>query len=703
MKKHINIVIFTLLILIIATIYLVFFAFTNKNKTIEIQTSQGIIESISIDYTVFGNPLSNVTVKNIEDTDAKINNIATKIDSPFDISGNFTNLQLQEANVSIKYNKEKLGKDVKEDDLLVLWYDEKNDQMVEMPTSVNSEKNEVTFKTNHFSQYVLVDKSTWQKIWNQEIAKIREKEAKFSLEFIIDDSGSMVENDRNNTRLSAVKAAIESLTENDEYLIMQFSDSSSVLQDFTNSTEELEEVLEKFKSSGGTNISGAVDKGIDLLKKQDKDREKIIILLTDGEDSSLSNKIDELTEKANKENIRIFGIGLQNSTDSKLNFDVFSKLATGTNGRFHKINETQLSNIFGELTDATVGVDGNLDTDGDGIPDGIELYGIRDQFGNRFVTNPYLADTDGDGKSDKEEIGEFKVDKNGNGYYSIVSNPVLNDETPEDLTNVYDLGPTNTGIEVHDSGFRSNVNGFSFGNFDYSGNGGYCVGMALITEKIYNGKMELNDGKYGTHLSEKYFQTLVKSKRLYDYQISVERLKLQRYKGDPVHTRETDGSDITNEYDKQLIEEIQEEFKVLNKLSDNAYRNLIGPTKVSQKMIDQLENIFDSGEIVCVALAKNDVSLIGQATSCNHMINAYAIEKMSETEYRLYVYDNNYPYNPYYIPDAYNGNLYITLRKRGSQYIFDYAPVKNDNEHRWNTLFWDCGIVFYHNQEMLKN
>lgn len=698
MKKHINITIIVLLILNTVLIYFSFFGFTKRTKTEELSTSKQVIESISIDYEAYGNPLSNVKIKNIEDTNANINNVASKVDSPFDISGNFSNFQLQQATVTINYDDKKLDKDVKEEDLLVLWYDEKNNKMVEMPTKVNAEKNKVTFKTNHFSQYVLVDKATWQAIWEREVAKIREEDAKFSIEFIIDDSGSMTSNDPERRRISAAKAAITSLSEDDQYLVMKFSDNSSVIQDFTNSTEDLNEVFEEFKSSGGTNISGAVDKGIDLLKNEDDDREKIIILLTDGEDSSLKGKIDDLVEKANKENIKIFGIGLQSKEDSNLNFDVPKDLAIRADGKFYKITETQLSDIFLELTNATVGVDGTKDYDEDGIPDEIEINGMRDQYGNTIKTNPYLADSDDDGKTDGEEMGRYVESE---GYYKRASHPLVNETNPEKFINSYPVGPTKTGDDVHDSGFRPNINGFSFKNFDFEGDGGYCGGIAFFTEKVYNGKYVLKDGMYG-ELSADTFGTLIRSKRLYDYKMDIDQINLKLGPEDESHYDRVTKEDVKNDSDTELIIEIQENHKEANTLGKRAERNFASPKYVSEQKLKQIANIFDRKEIISIGLAKNPP--VGKGA--NHLINGYALEKMSETEYRLYVYDSNFPYNPYYIKDAYDGNIYIKLTKVGPQmYSFDYTPwgYENTEGSHWRTSDIFAGMTIYYDGKSIEN
>lgn len=189
--------------------------------------------------------------------------------------------------------------------------------------------------------------------------------------------------------------------------------AQKVIQEFTNDKVLVEEALAKCRDGGGTNIVGALESAIDEILLEKDDREKMIILLTDGEDSNFTRNVNEIIDRAKEEKIIVYGIGLQ-AVDSQENpnFEPVKQLAEETKGKFYTIQNVNLEDIFVEIANYELGVE-DKDTDGDGIPDGIEIAGMRNQWGTIIYTDPTKADSDGDGISDKEEMGEIKVGEDG--------------------------------------------------------------------------------------------------------------------------------------------------------------------------------------------------------------------------------------------------------------------------------------------------
>jgi len=681
-RKYMILFLILFLLLDALLIYFTFFGFTQKSKEVNLADSEdAIIEKIKVDYDVIGNPMPKVDIVNLENTTELVNTTAGKIGDAFDISGDFSNSQLKEAKVTIEYNADNLPEGTDPNDLVVMWYNEKTNKMVEMKTKVDPEDETITFTTKHFSQYVIVNRSVWEEAWKKEIAKIREEDSKFSVEFIVDDSGSMSSNDKDKKRLDATKSAVYALSDKDRYLIMKFSSGSEVVQEFTNDASKAEDALNQFKSSGDTNIVGAVKEGIHLFENEKAKNYRIIILLTDGEDSSLSSNVESLVELAAEAKATIFTIGLKPS-GSTLNFSVIKDLAEKTGGKFYEIDETSLAYIFLDITNAVVGVDGELDGDKDGIPDGIEISGMRNQFGEMIYTFPYTADSDGDGISDKDEIGKLKKDKDGNLYYEMISNPRDDTNLPIDGRIV---GPIGTE-DVHDSGFRYNVNGFSFSNFELEGQAGFCAGMASVTEKVYNSLMPIYEDTYGWYLSRPYFKTLIETKALYGYKINHPQFELPTEDNYIAYPILESRDELKNKHDKEIISEIVANYNQVNGIDfeeglEGGLNYFVGRVDytvhqnnlVTKKQIEKIEKIFDNGKIITINIER---ILCGG----RHAINGYAIERMDAVgnEYRLYVYDNNYPYNPYLIEDTMEGNTYVTLKKNcDGDYTFQYAPSSN--------------------------
>lgn len=709
MKKHSILFLISFFILNILTLYFVFINPFTKNKEFQF-SKDSIVTKAEIEYTVRGNPLAKVNLTELNDKDTKINTVATNMGFTFDISGNFSNFQLKNAEVTLKYNKEKLAEDYDVKKLGILWYDEENQKMEIIKSKVNAKKNTITFTTNHFSQYVLVDLSEWNAIWEKELTKVRTGEETFNVSLIVDDSGSMFTNDKKNQRVVAARETIAMLTKNDLFSIIQFSDSAKVILDFTKETDNVENALKKFRSSGGTNIVDAVTKGIDKLSELKNNGTNIIFLLTDGEDSNLKTQKDALIERAKKEKIIIFGIGLQstNST-SNTNFTPIQELAEETGGKFYSIKNTEIQYIFDYVRNTTIGIDPSIDSDHDGLPDGLEEAGFRDAFGIIHVTSPTNKDTDGDGASDKDEVGKLI----NNSYYELFSDPNDSNIKP------YHLGPEDEEKnEVYDSGFRPNINALQIKNLkvkagDKTEYDGLCAGFALLTEKVYNGTLTKENGVYGYSLKAENFERIIKNKTLYQYTPDSNILKKPTKEEDYKIVTFTD-ENAESDADVQMINEIINEWSEYNSKT-NLITTLHGNQYVSERTITQLKNIFQSGKIISVSFSelyfqspinKEEAKLQSISASSKHAINAYALEKMSKTEYRLYVYDNNFPYNPY-LHNVYAGfsNNYITLKKTWTgEYEFEYAPTRNEqNKKAMYSTGLLTGIAFYKDNQRIDN
>lgn len=664
MKKKINIIIVVLLILNALIIYFSFVGIRKKAQEINVSQENSITKKVTVEYEAYGNPLSKVEINDITDKDSKINNVPMVIGGTFDISGNFSNLQLKEANVTIEYDETKMPEDISEDDLGILWYDESKDMMVEMESQVNKADKKISFKTTHFSQYAFVNITKWHEVWAKQVAKIREANSNYSVSFIIDDSGSMTQNDPKNKRIDATKEAISTISDEDRYNIIQFSDKSSELQEFTSDKDAADDDYDEFKSYGGTDIVGAVQKGIELLKQESSKRDKIIILLTDGEDSSLARKKDDLIHEANDNGIIIFGIGLEANSNSNLDFSPVSEMAVGTTGKFYRINDSGLTEIFTEVTNATVGIDGTIDTDGDGIPDGLETAGMRDQYGNIIKTDPNLADTDGDGKSDGEEMGKRLTDSNGNIYYERISDPNVNES--EDGSTVikkrdYELGPSKDAdsSNVWDSGFRKNVNALKMRNtnvkFDWGGHrlgrSGLCYGFSKFTESVYNGTLPIKTNILtinGYDLSEDRYSKVIANKQLYSFTPKSEKLKALTTR--TVAAPEIVTSDMETDVDKELLKALyychQSQYDVFD-------RAFLKNTEIDENEMNIFKKYFRDGKILTIEIT-------------NHALNAYALEKISDTCYKLYVYDSNTPYEPEFLPKR----GHYLVQRNNAMYLF---------------------------------
>lgn len=79
-------------------------------------------------------------------------------------------------------------------------------------------------------------------------------------------------------------------------------------------------------------------------------------------------------------------------------------------------------------------VDPLLDSDGDGLPDVIEIAGWKAVGGTVYVTDPHNADTDADGLSDGEEAGPLVETDDDDPVYTGVSDPTKKDSDDDGLS-----------------------------------------------------------------------------------------------------------------------------------------------------------------------------------------------------------------------------------------------------------------------------
>lgn len=699
MRKNINKFILILLVLNAAIIYFVFARSYNKKQNIKIDGDK-VVSEINIEYDVQANPLSKVTINDLSNTDAKINSCVGSLGQSIDISGNFFNFQLKDATVTMKYNEDKLG-DTREESLGVLWYDKENQQMVIMDSKIDTEKNTITFETNHFSEYVIVNLDTWEAAWKERVVRVREDSDTFNIAFVIDDSGSMESNDPDKLRIKATKNFVDILEDKDKFSIVKFEYSATVIQESTNDKKTVDDLESSFQSNGGTDIASGLEKGLELLEKGDN-AGRVIVLLTDGEDSTLTSRKEDLIKKAIDNNVTIFTIFLNTgkNTNEGDTADI-AEIATRTNGNFYTINTDELINIFKRISQVSVGVDGTTDTDGDGLPDEIELGGMRTIYGNIVYTNPYSADTDGDGKSDKEEMGELVQNEGQDAAYAYTSDPTRKDYTK---ISSFTAGVTDSfwSLGSWDSGFKLNRDAFQFRNFSAKGNSGVCEGIALVIEKLYNqeevplskenetectykySKSKEDTEKYiegdenteileeetddkgkksivmrhkmtGYNVTDKDLSIVFEKRLPYFYYPKTDELRKSNPISSKYLTQNTSDSNLINclvyywilgnkQSDNMLNEVKKDEKQTITISKDNTI--IDGRNSVTEQTISKLKVLFSNKKIVTVELADEYF----------HTVNGYALEQMSETKYRLYIYDNNIPFSS-------EKNKYIELVK----------------------------------------
>ncbi|HTB15819.1 MAG TPA: VWA domain-containing protein [Bryobacteraceae bacterium] len=139
------------------------------------------------------------------------------------------------------------------------------------------------------------------KIFNREDVPV-------SMGIIIDNSGSMREK-----RPKVAAAALELIKDSnpqDEVFIVDFNDVAYLDAPFTNNVKKLEQVLDKIDTRGGTAMRDAISMSIDYAKENGKKSKKVLLVITDGNDNTSNETLEQLIRKAHQSEVLIYCIGL---------------------------------------------------------------------------------------------------------------------------------------------------------------------------------------------------------------------------------------------------------------------------------------------------------------------------------------------------------------------------------------------------------
>jgi Ca-activated chloride channel family protein len=162
----------------------------------------------------------------------------------------------------------------------------------------------------------------WEDKVEQKIEYFSEEDVPLSLGLIFDTSGSMSE------KLSKARDAavtfLKTGSPEDEYFLVEFSDSPKVTEDLTTDISRLQNHLIFAQAKGMTSLFDAVYMGLEKLRGGTNTK-KALLVITDGEDNHSRYNFSDVKEFARERDVQIFAIGIVDP--------VSSTLVEGSNGR----------------------------------------------------------------------------------------------------------------------------------------------------------------------------------------------------------------------------------------------------------------------------------------------------------------------------------------------------------------------------------
>jgi Mg-chelatase subunit ChlD len=153
----------------------------------------------------------------------------------------------------------------------------------------------------------------------QPLAPSRREDLPLAMCILIDNSGSM------GHKRARVKAAALALVKasnpHDEVCIIHFNDEAfndlPYGKDFTSDIKEMDEALTHINSRGGSAIRDAIRMAIDHVEQTAHNDRRVLVLVTDGDDTSSTVTREQLLAKLKSSGLRVYCIGLLNEDDPR--------------------------------------------------------------------------------------------------------------------------------------------------------------------------------------------------------------------------------------------------------------------------------------------------------------------------------------------------------------------------------------------------
>jgi len=170
----------------------------------------------------------------------------------------------------------------------------------------------------------------------QKIVYLSREEAPASVGLIFDASGSM--RDKIETSVEAVDQFFETTLPGDEFLLVRFSDTPTLITGFTDDTQEISGWLHAIRPKGWTALNDAIYLGIQKMRVARNSR-KALLVLSDGGDNNSRYSGSEIRDMVREADVRIYSIGLQIGMLQGGRF--LEKISDETGGRMIRVRKLE--------------------------------------------------------------------------------------------------------------------------------------------------------------------------------------------------------------------------------------------------------------------------------------------------------------------------------------------------------------------------
>jgi Ca-activated chloride channel homolog len=143
----------------------------------------------------------------------------------------------------------------------------------------------------------------------QQITSFRKEDIPISVGIVIDNSGTM--RDKRPSVNQAALNFVRASNREDEVFVVNFDSEYYLDQDFTADISKLKEALEQIQSRGGTALYDAVIASADHLSKGAKLDKKVLLVVTDGQDTASVKSLEDAVAAVQREaGPTIYSVGI---------------------------------------------------------------------------------------------------------------------------------------------------------------------------------------------------------------------------------------------------------------------------------------------------------------------------------------------------------------------------------------------------------
>lgn len=405
----------------------------------KVENEDCAVTEVRVSMEGTGNLQKTTTVESIMNKDILCSEVVGLVGEPFEIK---TTSQFDKATLTYVIDKSKLG-DTEFDNLLFLWYDEENDNFVELDTMLDEENSTVSVETTHFSKYMIVDGKEWYRAWQDIYTKINESKGQHipNATVLISKSSNIYNVNNANRNELIVSNIVDSMSDSDIMSFLTYQNAGGMNTDFTSVKSALK--WDPIYYSRTANASYGIGLAAVILNDEAMGYNSKIIFITDSS-VSVDSRFLKLAIN-NKIPIYFFCIG-------DFNTAALIGYAQLTGGKVYSAKTAaEINQSCNEIGPKTFV--GETDTDGDGFTDIEEMSGLIVSSNCKIVNTDYMkADTDDDGPDDNEEVDVelTKVEvpgKQGNPstfkyYHHMNSDPSKADTDGDGLDDMEDFDPT---------------------------------------------------------------------------------------------------------------------------------------------------------------------------------------------------------------------------------------------------------------------